>query len=61
MGSDPFWPSYLANVNVLCVPAAATSSQRFAEVLDVLNTIQEVKVTDICIADGAQNGAWNVR
>ena len=56
MGIDPFWPTYLASVNVLCVPAATLSPQRFAQIFDTINTIGEVRVADIGSDDDYQNG-----
>lgn len=47
MGSDPFWPAYLVNVNVLCVPAASISPQRFAEIFDILKSVKEIKTAEL--------------
>ncbi len=56
MGSDPFWPTYLASVNVLCVPAASISPQRFSEVLNILKTAQEIKIAEIGLDNVVCNG-----
>lgn len=60
MGYDPFWPTSLATVNVLCVPAAAISRQRFEEIFGLLKTVQEVKVADIGL-DADLNNGWSER
>lgn len=56
MGSDPFWPAYLASVNVLCVPAASISPQRFAEVFDILESVKEIQTAELVHDNVASNG-----
>ena len=56
MGADPFWPSYLASVNVLCVPAATISPRRFAEVFGSLKTVQEIKTAELDLDSDARTG-----
>jgi hypothetical protein len=56
MGSNPFWPTYLASLNVLCVPTANVSAQRFAELFNALSTIREIRTADVKSGHAVTNG-----
>lgn len=47
MGYDPYWPTCLASINVLCVPAAEISSSRFDEIYQVLRRCTQLDLADI--------------
>jgi hypothetical protein len=56
MGSNPFWPTYLASLNVLCVPTAKVSAQRFAELFNALSAIHEIRTADVKSGHAVTNG-----
>ncbi len=48
MGYDPFWPTSLATVNVLVVPACPIPAHRFN---DIFNSLRKVSRVDLCDVD----------
>ena len=47
MGYDPFWPTSLATVNVLVVPACPLSSEHFDELFQSLKKINVIDLRDV--------------
>lgn len=56
MGYDPYWPTCLASINVLCVPVTAISSSRFNEIYQALRRVTQVELADLGDGAGLGNG-----
>lgn len=56
MGYDPYWPTCLASINVLCVPITAISSSRFNEIYQALRRVTQVELIDLGDGGGLGNG-----
>jgi trafficking protein particle complex subunit 9 len=47
MGYDPFWPTCLASINVLCVPASAIAPERLQHTIDALATCAHIELAAV--------------
>ena len=56
MGYDPYWPTCLASVNVLCVPAVTTTPSRFDEIFRALSSVNHVDLEDLADGEDLGNG-----
>lgn len=56
MGYDPYWPTCLASINVLCVPVRAIDASRYDEICSALKSITAVDYGDDSSSDGPAAG-----